>query len=183
MEDIMNHVGTLELKTERLVLRKFRKEDANEIFLGFVNQDEFLYYANKEKRTLEEEIKSLENIDEKYENDEYYNWLIILKETQEIIGSINLRVENKNESVEFNYVIDNRFVNKGYMTEALKEVKWFAFEVMSVNRFQGGCVVENIKSKRVMEKCDMECEGILKSYIKLQDGYHDMYMFSNVRGK
>ena len=45
----MNHVGTLELKTERLVLRKFRKEDANEIFLGFVNQDEFLYYANKEK--------------------------------------------------------------------------------------------------------------------------------------
>lgn len=179
----MNHVGTLELKTERLVLRKFRKEDANEIFLGFVNQDEFLYYANKEKRTLEEEIKSLENIDEKYENDEYYNWLIILKETQEIIGSINLRVENKNESVEFNYVIDNRFVNKGYMTEALKEVKWFAFEVMSVNRFQGGCVVENIKSKRVMEKCDMECEGILKSYIKLQDGYHDMYMFSNVRGK
>lgn len=179
----MNHVGTLELKTERLVLRKFRKEDANEIFLGFVNQDEFLYYANKEKRTLEEEIKSLENIDEKYENDEYYNWLIILKETQEIIGSINLRVENKNESVEFNYVIDNRFVNKGYMTEALKEVKWFAFEVMNVNRFQGGCVVENIKSKRVMEKCDMECEGILKSYIKLKDGYHDMYMFSNVRGK
>ena len=78
----MNHVGTLELKTERLVLRKFRKEDANEIFLGFVNQDEFLYYANKKKRTLEEEIKSLENIDEKYENDEYYNWLIILKETQ-----------------------------------------------------------------------------------------------------
>ena len=109
--------------------------------------------------------------------------MIILKETQEIIGSINLRVENKNESVEFNYVIDNRFVNKGYMTEALKEVKWFAFEVMNVNRFQGGCVVENIKSKRVMEKCDMECEGILKSYIKLKDGYHDMYMFSNVRGK
>ena len=69
------------------------------------------------------------------------------------------------------------------MTEALKEVKWFAFEVMNVNRFQGGCVVENIASKRVMEKCKMNLEGVLKAYIKLNDGYHDMYMFSNVRGE
>lgn len=176
----MEHLGTKVLFTKRLILRRFEEKDAEEIFLGFVNQDEFLYYANKEKRTLEEEIKSLENISEKYKNKEYYNWLITKNDTKEIIGSINLRVNNINESVEFNYAIDNRFTNKGYMTEALKEVKRFAFEELKVNRFQGGCVTGNLASKRVMEKTGLECEGILKSYIKLKDGFHDMYMFSNV---
>ena len=179
----MNHVGTINLESERLILRRYKKEDSNEIFLGFVNQEEFLYYANKEKRTLEEQIKSLENIDEKYLNKEYYNWLIVEKESDNIIGSINLRVDNKNDSVEFNYVIDNRYINKGYMTEALNKVKEFAFDILNVNRFQGGCVTKNIASKRVMEKCNMNLEGVLKSYIKLNDGYHDMYMFSNIRGE
>lgn len=179
----MNHVGTVILETERLILRRIKKEDANEIFFGFVNQEEFLYYANKEKRTLDEEIKSLENIDKKYENKEYYNWLITLKETGEIIGSINLRVENKNDSVEFNYVIDNRFINNGYMTEALNEVKEFSFKIINVNRFQGGCVISNNNSKRVMEKCGLKCEGILKSYIKLKDGFHDMYMYACIKGE
>ena len=64
------------------------------------------------------------------------------------------------------------------MTEALCEIKRFCLEELHVKRFQGGCVIENIASKRVMEKCKMECEGILKSYIKLKDGFHDMYMFS-----
>lgn len=178
----MNHLGTKLLNTERLILRKFEEKDAEELFLGFVNQEEFLYYANKEKRTLEEEKKSLEGISKKYENKEYYNWLITLKDSGKIIGAINLRVNNYNDSVEFNYGVDNRFTNKGYMTEALCEIKRFCLEELCVKRFQGGCVIENIASKRVMEKCKMECEGVLKSYIKLKDGFHDMYMFSIING-
>lgn len=177
----MNHIGTKKLSTDRLVLRRFEEKDAEEIFLGFVNQEEFLYYANKEKRTLEEEKESLKGISEKYNNNEYYNWLITIKETNKIIGAINLRVNNYNDSVEFNYAIDNRYINNGYMTEALNEIKRFCFEELNVNRFQGGCVIKNLASKRVMEKCGMECEGILKSYIKLKDGFHDMYMFSIIK--
>ena len=130
----MNHVGTISLETKRLVLRRIYRDDAEEIYEGFVNQDEFLYYANKEKRTLEEQIKSLENIDEKYLNKEYYNWLIVEKESDNIIGSINLRVDNKNDSVEFNYAIDNRYTNKGYMTEALGIIQKFCLDELKVFR-------------------------------------------------
>lgn len=179
----MNHVGTINLESERLILRRYKKEDSNEIFLGFVNQEEFLYYANKEKRTLEEQIKSLENIDEKYLNKEYYNWLIVEKESNKIIGSINLRVDNKNDSVEFNYAIDKRFTSKGYMTEALLVIKRFCFDSLNVNRFQGGAALNNKVSQRVMEKCGLKCEGILRNYLKLRDGYHDMYMYSNIQGE
>ena len=174
----MNHLGTINLETNRLILRRFEEKDAEEIFLGFVNQPEFLYYANKEKRTLEEEKASLIGIDEKYKNPEYYNWLITLKDTGNIIGSINLHVDNHNDSVEFNYAIDNRYTGNGYMTEALLKIKDFALNEVKANRFQGGCAVENIASRRVMEKCGMHFEGTLKKYLKLKDGYHDMHMFS-----
>ena len=54
---------------------------------------------------------------------------------------------------------------------------------MKVNRIQGGCIVENISSRKVMEKCNMHHEGILKNYLKLKDGYHDLHMFSLVNEK
>lgn len=179
----MNHLGTVKLESERLILRRINEADAEEIFNGFVNQDGFLYYANKKKRSLEEEKKSLEGIDKKYENKSYYNWLITLKGNGNIIGSINLRVEEKNETVEFNYAIDERYSSKGYMTEALNLIKEFSLNKLDVNRFQGGCCIENIASKRVMEKCNMTCEGILRNYILLNDGYHDMYMYSIINKK
>ena len=179
----MLHKGTVVLESDRLILRRIRKDDALEIFNGFINQEEFLYWANKKKRTFEEEVKSLEGIDNKYLNLDYYNWIITLKDNGAIIGSINLRVEDINETVEFNYVIDNRYTKKGYMTEALLLVKDFCLNEINVNRFQGGCCIENIASKKVMEKCGMFHEGILRNYIILEDGYHDMHMFSIVNKK
>ncbi len=176
----MKHLGTKKLITERLILRQIEESDAEEIYNGFINQPEFLYYANKKERTLEEEKESLKGIKEKYEKLDYYNWVITLKETKEIIGSINLKVEEINETVEFNYAIDNRYTNKGYMTEALNIVKDFCLNEINVNRFQGGCAVSNIASKKVMEKCNMKHEGILRNYLILKDGYHDMHMFSIV---
>ena len=58
----MKHLGTIELETKRLILRRFEEKDAEELYFGYINQKEFLYYANKEKKTLEEEKKSLISI-------------------------------------------------------------------------------------------------------------------------
>ena len=177
----MQHLGTRELQTERLLLRRIREEDAEELFSGFVNQKGFLYYANKKERSLEEERASLVGIDEKYTDDSYYNWLITLRSSGAIIGQIILQVNDFNDSVEFSYVVDERYTCRGYMTEALDRVKKYAFEDLKAARFQGSCCVGNEASMRVMEKCGLECEGRLRKYLKLSDGLHDMLMFSAVR--
>lgn len=174
----MNHLGTKILESKRLILRKFEESDAEEIFLGYVNQPDFLYYTNKEKRTLEEEKQSLLRINEKYKQNNYYNWLITLKSNNKIIGCINLVPNDYNNCVEFNYAIDDRYKNSGYMTEALLVIKDFCLNELCVTRFQGCCSIKNIASKRVMEKCNMQYEGTLRKYLKLKDGYHDMHMFS-----
>lgn len=177
----MKSVGTKKLETKNLILRRFKESDAQGVYDSFINQDDYLYYFHQEKRSLEEEKKSLKGIDEKYKDNSYYNWVIVLKESNTIIGRANLMVEEYNECVEINYAIDDRYSRKGYMSEALNEIIRFAFEEMEVNRFESCCVIENIASKRVMEKCNMKEEGILRKYVKLKDGYHDMYMFSLVK--
>ena len=95
----MNHIGTQIIETERLLLRRFMENDAQEIYEGYVNQDDFLYYTNKKKRTLKEEIDSLKGIDDKYNDLDYYNWLITIKDTNKIIGAIHLNVNNYKDFV------------------------------------------------------------------------------------
>ena len=172
----MEHLGTVNLITKRLVLRRFKEKDAEGILNSFVNDEGFLYYANKEKRTIEQEKESLIGIEEKYNNKEYYNWLITLK-NETIIGSIYLRVDNKNDSLEFNYAIGKRYQCNGYMSEALNAVKDFAINKLKVNRFFGGCEINNIASKRVMEKCNLKYECTLYNHLKLKDGYHDILVY------
>ena len=177
----MKHLGTKILNSERLILRRFKEEDAFEIYNGYINQEDFLYYAYKVKRTLEEEIESLKGIDKKYENLEYYNWLITLNDSGKIIGAINLNVDNFNESLEFNYAIDDRYKGNGYMTEALNLVKDFCLNEIKANRIYGGCEINNEASRRVMEKCFFVYEGTLRNYLKLKDGYHDMLLYAFIR--
>lgn len=178
----MNHSGTMELKTERLILRRFRETDAESIFNSFVNDEGFLYYANKEPRSLEQEKASLHGIEEKYSSPEYYNWLITLTDGT-VIGAVNLNVENYNESLEFNYAVDRPHQNSGYMTEALNAVKAYAVNRLKVNRFFGGCEINNTASERVMEKCGLKYEGTLRNHLKLKDGYHDMKVYSLIRAR
>ena len=177
----MIHLGTVKLETDRLVLRRFELSDAKELFEGIRNQDTFCYYANKNKVTLEEQVEAFKNMQEKYESLNYYNWAIIQKFDGKIVGAINLKADDKNDSVEFSYATDERFAGRGYMTEALCCVTEFALSKLQANRVQGGCSVKNLASKRVMEKCGFEFEGTLKKYLKLSDGYHDMHMFSKTK--
>ena len=105
------------------------------------------------------------------------------KDNNKIIGAINLRVDDYNESLEFNYAIDDRYKGCGYMTEALKTVKDYCFNELSVNRLFGGCEINNIASKRVMEKFSFVYEGTLRNHLKLRDGYHDMHVYSIIRDR
>ena len=64
----------------------------------------------------------------------------------------------------------------------LRPVREFAVDALHANRFFGGCEVGNLASARVMEKCGLRFEGVLRSHLKLRDGYHDMRVYSFIRG-
>lgn len=64
------------------------------------------------------------------------------------------------------------------MTEALNAVKEYCLKEIKVNRIFGRCEINNVASKKVMEKCSFVYEGTLRKHLKLSDGYHDMCIFN-----
>lgn len=174
---ITEHKGTLKLETKRLILRQIKYEDAKEIYEGFINQDEFLYWTSNEKRTLEEQEKSLYGIEEKYKNLTYYNWIITLKDSKKIIGSINAHYIENEEKVVINYGLDNRYFNNGYMTEALGKVTDYLINDVRIKRIECGCCIENYASKKVIENNNFSYYGIIKNNVLLKDGNHDIHLF------
>lgn len=164
---MLNHVGTQNIETERLLLRKFKIEDVQSIFDNWAKDPENVKYLSYKgpHKSSEETYKVLNEWIEKYKNKNYYRWCITLKDTKEIIGSIDvMQVMEIRSTCELRYIISKKYWNKGIMTETLRAVIDYLFTKVGFNRIQARHFVENPASGKVMLKCGMKFEGILRQY-------------------
>ena len=93
----MNHLGTVVLETTRLKLRRFTIEDAEGMYRNWASEDEvtkFLTWPTHANVDVTREL--LSNWIKEYQNKNYYNWVMELKETGEIIGNISVVLIKEN---------------------------------------------------------------------------------------
>ena len=64
------------------------------------------------------------------------------------------------------------------MTEAVRVVIRYGFEVLALNRIQARCKVENVGSWRVMEKAGMTLEGTLREFTLSKGRHLDLRMYA-----
>lgn len=77
----MLHCGTQRLETERLILRKFTKEDAAAMYKNWASDDEVTKYLTWSTHSNIDVSKNvLEDWVNSYSDDKYYQWAIVLKE-------------------------------------------------------------------------------------------------------
>lgn len=160
------------IETERLILRKFEENDAENIFNNYASKDnvtEFLSW--KSHKSLDDTKSYLENfVLPAYESDDTYRWAIVLKETNEVIGCVDVVRLNRNfKKVELGWVLDDKYWGKGLMPEAAKAVLDYLVQEGFV-RIEAHHNVANPKSGRVMEKIGMTYEGILRKSAMNNDG-------------
>lgn len=177
---MLTHVGTMKIETERLILRKFEYKD-NESVLEYWAADEKvqLIYASSVYKTIEEVNGLLNKYINNYENNEYYRWAIILKETGECIGQIAyFGVNNNYHFAEIEYCIGQSLQNKGYATEATKAVTKFGLDKINLHKVQICHNSINMKSRRVIEKCGFTYEGTLRDFFYENGKYLDRVYYS-----
>lgn len=66
---------------------------------------------------------------------------------------------------EIGYIFNPAFQRKGYCTEASRALIEYAFAKLGAHRIVGYCDQKNEASWRVLEKCDMRCEGALRKNV------------------
>jgi len=162
----MEHKGTQTIETERLILRKFRLSDARNVFDNYASKDKVTeYMVWRSHRDIDETIGYLRDyVLPEYAKPNAYHWAIVLKETGEVIGSIDVCKSNEERMrAELGWVLDDTYWGREIMPEAAKSVLEYLFSV-GYERVQATHNIANAKSGRVMEKIGMQCEGILKKY-------------------
>lgn len=103
---------------------------------------------------------------------------------ESFIGVISLDLgKEKYRNGEVWYKLDPLKWGKGYGTQALKTIIEFGFNALNLHRIECGCSINNIASIRVMEKAAMTKEGILRSLLPLEDGWHDGCIYSILKSE
>lgn len=181
MSDNLKDLGTRTLKTERLILRKFTKEDIEEMHNNWATDEEMHKYVNwRPRRNIEETTNLIENWISEYKQGSY-NWIVELKDTHELIGNIAIREINKkhnNCTVGYNY--SSKYWNQGYGTEALRRVIEYLLNDCEFYLVASAHNSNNPSSGRIMQKVGMKQDAILRKrrYDPNTNTYNDLVWYS-----
>jgi [ribosomal protein S5]-alanine N-acetyltransferase len=168
----------LNLQTERLILREFREEDW-EAMHEYGSDPETVRYMpwgpNKEQMTRDFLKTVLDN--QKARPRLSYNSAVVCKADGKLIGSCRLRISDYKEG-ELGYILNRRYWNEGYMSEAAGRVIAFGFAQLGLHRIFANCHPANTGSYRVMEKTGMQKEGYLREYKRFKGIWFDNLQYS-----
>ncbi len=176
----MEHKGTIQIETERLILRKFQMQDVEVSFKNWTNDSkvtEFLRWQTH--KDIGETKEIFTNWIESYKNLDFYQWAIHLKEINQPIGGIYaFDLNDRTKKVHIGYCIGSKWWNKGITSEALSAIISFFFEEIGVNRIESMHDPNNPNSGKVMKKCGMKYEGTLRQSDWSNKGIVDACFYS-----
>ena len=140
------------LETPRLLLRPFKYSDVVDIYNNWASDNEVTKYVTwNTHESIEVTKKVLDIWVSQYEKPERINFAITLKETNELIGGIDV-VGYIDSIPVLGYVLSRRFWNNGYMSEACKHVLDFLFS-LGYEKVRIDALTTNIASNKVILKC------------------------------
>ena len=152
---------TKTIETNRLVLRQFQLEDAEDAYRNYCSDPKVTTYLTwKTYGDIQEAADRMHFMREQYQNNLSWDWAIELKEIGQVIGSIGpVRVNHQIDMVHIGYCIGSRWWHQGIMSEAFSAVIDFLFSECGVNRIEAMHDPNNPHSGHVMQKCGLKYEG------------------------
>ena len=142
------------LETERLILRRWEKNDAESLYEYAKDPDVGPIAGWPAHRSIEESRDVIKNV---FNGKEAY--AICLKTDNKAIGAVELKLNGytdmteRDDECELGYWLGKPFWGQGIVPEAVKEMLRHAFEEIGMTTVWVGYYEGNAKSKRVQEKC------------------------------
>lgn len=157
---LLNIGGTVmeTIETDRLLVREWKENDANELFELKKNSQKFIYYLN-----FSTPIDSLDIIKIWIKYQEMYP--LILKETGKLIGVVGLVDVNRyKEYRELEVHICEKYNNISYSTEAHKLILNYAFNDIGLSVVFALCGRDDETLKQAMVNTGFVYEGTLRKF-------------------
>ena len=168
------------LETNRLVLREMKLSDASALLEMDSNPEVHQYLWNKPVKDISEVHSYIEVVRAQYIQNNIGRFVVILKETNELIGWAGLKyntemVNNKIHFYDIGYRLNERFWGKGYASEASFAWLDYGFNVMKIKVMEAAAHSDNIASNKILLKI-----GLKMTEQYLEDGvYWNWYELKN----
>lgn len=182
----MKNCGTQRIETDRLILRRYKIEDADAMYKNWASDSEVTKFLTWQPHPSVDVSRGIiEDWLKKYSDEKYYQWAIVLKDNgNEPIGGISVVHMNEDISmVHIGYCLGRAWWRRGIMSEALKAVTDFMFDTVEVNRVESRHDPRNPNSGKVMQKCGMKYEGTLRSADRNNQGICDACYYALLRSE
>lgn len=140
------------LQTDRIILRPLTVEDANTVYENWTSDPRVARYMIWDlHESISDTIEWLTTVEQSNDSTDY-QWGFVLKETGELFGAGSIHYRDDLGGYELGYNIMEKHWNKGLTTQAGRAIMDFAIDVLEEKKFFCNHAIENIGSKRVMEK-------------------------------
>ncbi len=168
-----------ELETPRLLLRKLKLEDAEDMF-EYVSDPGVPKDSTWPLHKSIEDSRACINFSlQHYAKKELGEWGVALKETGKLIGTCGfVWWKPEHAKAEIRGALSRKYWSRGLMTEAVAALMDFGFNEMKLHRLEGLCTPTNFASEKVMLKNGMKFEGILRDVVYDKSGFISLKLYS-----
>ena len=159
-----------ELETERLNIRKYKKEDGRDFFDLLERKENRQYLKDHVDEattitSLEETKTRIEEFISYWDKKERYILGIWLKTSGTYIGQLWIE-PNKKEvpSFELGWFLDRLYQGQGLATEAVKKAIGFLFDELKAHKIIVLVLENNERSNKLAKRCGFVKEGLLRDH-------------------
>ena len=172
------------IETPRLTLREHRPSDLDPLHAMLSDPALIWYLPGMYMESLSATAGYLASVlrDQELSLRRRYN-LAVVDRTGRLLGSVSLHVVDSVEDgahYSLGYFIRPDCWNLGYATEAVQGAMDYFFS-RNACRISASCLAENLASRRVLEKCGMRQEGLMKAHTWHDRQWKDCAIYARLK--
>ncbi|MFJ7408779.1 MULTISPECIES: GNAT family N-acetyltransferase [unclassified Lysinibacillus] len=178
--------NVVSIQGRKCYVRTFQEKDAQSL-MGLVSRNKYFWSTYEplqrpEYYTVDAQYKKIQESLYLMNSKREYTFGIYELGTNNLIGHISLYAIKRlpYSSAFVGYAMDEIYVGKGIVTEAVELVVQFAFEQIGLHRVEAYVSTENNASIRVLEKSGFQREGLLRKLLYINGQWVDHYMYARL---
>jgi ribosomal-protein-alanine N-acetyltransferase len=164
------------LLTERLILRRMKDEDVDDLFNMRKDPEMHEYTDTMPDQSIRDTTAYMEKMDKGVEEGKWLLWAMESRLTGKVIGSLGIwNFNDTKTTAEMGYGIIPQEQGKGYMTEALKAVLEFCFKKLGMEWIEAYTDEDNNKSTNMLERL-----GFIEVNRVIDQGYNKERLYNMI---
>ncbi|WP_286924811.1 MULTISPECIES: GNAT family N-acetyltransferase [Lysinibacillus] len=176
--------NVVSIRGEKCYIRTFQEKDAQSL-TGLVSRNKYFWSTYEplqrpEYYTVDAQYKKIQESLYLMDSKREFTFGIYELGTNNLIGHIALYAVKRlpYSSAFVGYAMDEIYIGKGIVTEAVKMVVRFAFDQIGLHRVEAYVSTQNNASIRVLEKSGFQREGLLRKLLYINGQWVDHYMYA-----